>query len=171
MGWRYRRSVKVAPGVKLNFSKSGISTTLGPKGAHYTIGRKGRRTITAGTPIKGLYVSTTYNKNTIKRQKRAAKEQKRLARLEKFRANYNPNRDGFKRSEWTNHLPCRKRNTVLALCIFLGFFGVHRFYVGKEGTGLVYLITLGLLGVGWLVDIVLILLGKFKDIQGRELTR
>jgi TM2 domain-containing membrane protein YozV len=38
------------------------------------------------------------------------------------------------------------------LMTFLGLFGVHRFYMGKWGTGLLYLLTLGLLGIGWLYD-------------------
>jgi len=38
------------------------------------------------------------------------------------------------------------------LLTFLGFLGIHRFYMGKWGTGLLYLFTLGLFGIGWLYD-------------------
>jgi TM2 domain-containing membrane protein YozV len=52
------------------------------------------------------------------------------------------------------------------LGVFLGVFGGHRFYVGKIGTGLLQLVTLGGLGIWWFVDMIMILLGKFKDKQG-----
>lgn len=47
----------------------------------------------------------------------------------------------------------KSRSVSLVLCIFLGMLGVHRFYEGKNITGIIYLCTLGLLGVGWVFDI------------------
>ena len=41
------------------------------------------------------------------------------------------------------------------LCLFLGYFGIHKFYEGKVGMGILYLFTFGLFGIGWLVDIVI----------------
>ena len=47
----------------------------------------------------------------------------------------------------------QKNGTVaFLLCVFLGYFGVHKFYEGKIGTGLLYFFTFGLCGFGWLVD-------------------
>lgn len=58
----------------------------------------------------------------------------------------------------------RKNKTVaLVLCIFLGGLGAHKFYVGKVGSGILYLCTLGLFGIGWFIDIILIATGSFKD--------
>lgn len=55
------------------------------------------------------------------------------------------------------------RTTALLLCIFLGGAGAHRFYVGKVGTGILYLCTLGLCGIGWVVDLILLSMGLFRD--------
>lgn len=51
----------------------------------------------------------------------------------------------------------------LLLCIFLGYFGVHRFYVEKKTTGLIYLFTGGLFGFGWLVDIFVLVVRYLKS--------
>lgn len=59
--------------------------------------------------------------------------------------------------------------TAFFLCLVLGWLGFHRFYVGKVGTGLLYMFTLGLCGIGILIDLVVILLGGFKDCHGRML--
>lgn len=56
---------------------------------------------------------------------------------------------------------------AILLCFFFGVFGVHRFYVGKIGTGILQLITLGGLGIWTLVDFIMIVVGSFKDKEGR----
>ena len=53
MGFRFRRSVKLLPGVRLNFSKSGVSTSIGARGAHVTVGH-GQVRETVGLPGTGL---------------------------------------------------------------------------------------------------------------------
>jgi TM2 domain-containing membrane protein YozV len=55
---------------------------------------------------------------------------------------------------------------TILLCFFLGGLGIHRFYVGKVGTGILQLITLGGLGIWVLIDFIMIVVGKFKDKQG-----
>ena len=55
---------------------------------------------------------------------------------------------------------------TLLLSLFLGTVGIHRFYVGKIGTGILQLITLGGCGVWTLIDIIMIVTGKFKDKEG-----
>lgn len=56
---------------------------------------------------------------------------------------------------------------TILLCFFLGTLGVHRFYVGKIGTGLLMLVTFGAFGIWTLVDFVMIVVGNFSDKQGR----
>lgn len=55
---------------------------------------------------------------------------------------------------------------TLLLCIFLGNLGIHRFYVGKFGTGLLYLLTCGLFGIGSFVNLIFIITKKFTDSDG-----
>lgn len=52
---------------------------------------------------------------------------------------------------------CNKYVSLL-LCVFLGCIGAHRFYEKKIGTGILYLFTFGLFGIGWFVDIIRIAL-------------
>ncbi len=68
----------------------------------------------------------------------------------------------------------KSRLAAALLAWFLGIFGVHRFYVGKVGTGvtllIVSIVTLGIGGAIWaLVDLILILVGRFTDVAGRPL--
>lgn len=58
MGFRFRRTLKIAPGVHINLSKSGPSLSLGPRGAKYTIGPRGDRA-TVGIPGTGLSYTAT----------------------------------------------------------------------------------------------------------------
>ena len=55
---------------------------------------------------------------------------------------------------------------TILLCFFLGGLGVHRFYVGKIGTGILMLITCGGLGIWSLVDFIMIVCGVFRDVNG-----
>ena len=57
------------------------------------------------------------------------------------------------------------------LCFFLGVLGAHRFYVGKIGTGLLQLVTLGGLGIWALIDFIMIIVGSFTDKQGNKITQ
>ena len=55
MGLRFRRTLKIAPGVRLNFNKNSMGVTLGPRGMHYTVNTSGRHTVTTGIPGSGIY--------------------------------------------------------------------------------------------------------------------
>lgn len=57
MGWGFRKSIKIAPGVRLNLSKRGVSGTFGGKGASINVGSKGAY-LNTGIPGTGLYSRT-----------------------------------------------------------------------------------------------------------------
>jgi uncharacterized protein DUF4236 len=60
MPLRFRRRIKISPGVSLNLNKKSVSVSFGRRGAHFTVGPKGKRT-TVGLPGTGLYY-TIYQK-------------------------------------------------------------------------------------------------------------
>ncbi len=66
------------------------------------------------------------------------------------------------RKDWT---------VALLLSIFLGEFGIDRFYLGYTGLGLLKLLTAGGCGIWWLVDIILIAMNSLPDVNGQPLTR
>ncbi|WP_461246757.1 TM2 domain-containing protein [Treponema sp. R6D11] len=63
----------------------------------------------------------------------------------------------------------KKKWTALLLCLFLGWLGAHRFYVGKIGTGLLYMCTCGIFFIGAVIDFFSILMGSFRDNVGAPL--
>lgn len=92
--------------------------------------------------------------------KRKSAEPPKAAQQPTINANNNAN--GF------TYAP-KQKWVAFFLCLFFGYFGVHRFYVHKTGTGILWLFTFGLGGIGWLVDLVMILLGAFRDNMGQPL--
>ncbi len=60
---------------------------------------------------------------------------------------------------------------LFLLCFLFGCFGVHRFYVGKIGTGILQLLTLGGLGIWATIDMIIIIWGKFRDKEGYRITK
>lgn len=55
---------------------------------------------------------------------------------------------------------------TLLLCFFLGGLGIHRFYAGKIGTGILMFFTFGGFGIWILIDFIMIIIGKFTDKDG-----
>jgi len=65
----------------------------------------------------------------------------------------------------------KSRGVAFALAALLGPFGAHRFYVGKTGTAVLMLCTIGGLGLWYLYDLILVAGGSFTDIDGRLVSR
>ena len=93
------------------------------------------------------------------------------------------NNNGYGTEVFTNSVPvypnqqyaeaCSPKSKMLALvlCFLVGYLGIHRFYVGKYGTGIVWFVTAGCFGFGWVVDIIMIAIGSFTDNTGLPLKR
>lgn len=60
----------------------------------------------------------------------------------------------------------KSRWVAFFLCLLFGYLGIHNFYVGKIFWGLIYLFTLGFFRIGWVIDLIRLLLGSFKDGDG-----
>ncbi len=60
---------------------------------------------------------------------------------------------------------------LLSLAGFLGFCGLHRFYAGKIWTGILWLLTGGIFGIGQIIDIIFIICGRFRDKEDRLIIR
>ena len=69
-------------------------------------------------------------------------------------------------NQFEDEISQKSKIITMLLCIFCGYLGLHRFYAGKIGTGILYLCTAGLFGIGWMVDILFIAVGLFKDGYG-----
>ena len=59
----------------------------------------------------------------------------------------------------------KNRAVALILCLLFGYLGFHRFYVDKMGTGLVMMLTFGGFGLWYFIDLILIIIGTFKDAE------
>ena len=116
-----------------------------------------------GAPIENGYCSycgTNYQKQN---QPRSSQRQQQRGYTV-----FNNQREesGPMTEEVIDYPPAKNKMIALLLCIFLGYIGAHKFYQGKIGMGILYLLTGGLFGVGWIIDIIWILLGRATDSYG-----
>lgn len=77
----------------------------------------------------------------------------------------------YPNQQYTEVCSPKSKMLALVLCFLAGYLGLHRFYVGKFGTGIVWFLTAGCFGFGWIVDIIMIAIGVFRDSTGLPLKR
>lgn len=145
MGLNFRKSIKVAPGVKLNLGKKSAGISVGGKYGGMSFNSK--RGVRARTSIPGTGISYITGKIG---GKCSHSSHSGIAPSTVLPENY----------------AYKKFWVLLVLCVFLGWMGFHRFYAGKIGTGVIWLFTCGLFVFGWLRDIAVILSGNFYDSNG-----
>lgn len=86
--------------------------------------------------------------------------------IQNTNTNTNVNNNSNRRPTRVNRTSKKSKTVTLILAIFLGFLGVHRFYVGKIKSGVLYAFTEGLFLIGWIKDIIKISKGQFTDGKG-----
>lgn len=111
-----------------------------------------------------------YCKNDIGKVLKEAKAEAATAKISAPAININNvNNNTNQNTVAASNYPYKSKITAALLCLFFGGLGVHRFYVGKIGTGVIWLFTLGLCGIGAIIDLIVILIGGFRDKAGMPL--
>ena len=127
MGFRFRKSVKIAPGVKINFGKKSMGLSIGGKYGGVSFNSRTGTRVRASAPGTGLSYSTKLGGGHKKSS--SAKSEPQIVTVQV------------------------NATTYLLLTSFLGWMGAHRLYRKQYGIGLLYLLTIGLFCIGWIVDI------------------
>ena len=129
MSMRFRKTIKLGKGVNLNFNKNSVGISVGSKAGRITVNSKGRKTTTMHTSIKGVSFVNTQSSSSNKTPSEAVyvspKEKKEL----------------------------KTSKEMMIATIFLGWLGVQRYTSGQIGLGILYTLTFGLFGIGWIYDI------------------
>lgn len=148
MGFKFRKSINLGGGFKVNLSKSGVGYSWGTKGVRFskTASGKSRTTLTIpGTGISHVMESGGKKKST---KQNNTKSTNNLS----FPDPNNMGSGGIG-NPWVKFL----------ICLFFGCFGVHKFMEKKVGMGILYLFTMGLLGFGWIYDCIKYLIAAIKN--------
>ncbi|WP_223254375.1 DUF4236 domain-containing protein [Bacillus sp. HNG] len=93
MGLSFRKSFKIAPGVRVNVSKRGVGASFGVKGLRYSVNSRGQRRVTAGIPGSGISYTTTsssgrnYRSNAYKQHNELKRQQREAQKLQELEYN------------------------------------------------------------------------------------
>jgi hypothetical protein len=135
MGLRFRKSISIAPGVRINLNKKSASVSVGNKfgGVSYNTRTGARARVSA--PGTGLSYSTKIGSST----------------------NVNSNTSTVATVVYEEPRAEKNKWVAFVLCCLFGWLGAHKVYEGKTKKGLLYLFTFGLFGFGWMFDIIALL--------------
>ena len=136
MGFRFRKSINLGGGFRVNLSKSGVGYSWGTKGVRFTKTAKGKRRTTLSIPGTGISYVTESNGTQIT----APRQPKNTTNFPAPTPDNNEN--GGNGMVWIKFI----------ICLLFGIFGVHKFMEKKIGMGVLYLFTAGLFGLGWFYD-------------------
>ncbi|MCI9227091.1 MAG: DUF4236 domain-containing protein [Dorea sp.] len=120
MGLKFRKSIKVAPGVKLNLNTKSSSVTLGTKGAHCTVNTTGKKTTSVGIPGTGIsYVSTTGGgkKQETKSNKKTASKTSPTTKAKPSKGS--SKKSGEKIAKGSTKTQPKKKGGCLATCLLI----------------------------------------------------
>lgn len=128
MGMKFRKSMKIAPGVKLNLGKKSVGVSIGGKHGGISMNSKTGTKARVSAPGTGLSYTTKIGGSSSSKSSTANSVSSPISGTRP-------------KNKWVS----------LLLCLFT-VFG-HKFYEGRVGMGVLYLFTVGLFGIGWLIDI------------------
>lgn len=153
MSTRFRKSINLGGGVRLNVSKKGVGVSAGTKGFRVSYGADGKVRRSVSIPGTGIY-----DVKVVGGKSKGVDDMSSASSLGFGNLTFKP----FK----AEPSPKNKKVTLL-LCIFGGYFGLHYFYAKRYCMGILYLLTLGLFFIGWWYDIYRICRNRFFDNEQR----
>ena len=126
MGLKFRKSIKIAPGVKVNIGKKSAGVSIGGKYGGISMNTKTGTRARVSAPGTGISYTTKIGGAS------------------------------GKSSSSSNETDITEINVkvYLVLTVLLGWLGIHRFYRRQYGIGLLYMLTGGIFFIGWIVDII-----------------
>ena len=125
MGLKFRKSIKIAPGVKVNIGKKSAGVSIGGKYGGISMNSKTGTRARVSAPGTGMSYTTKVGSSHKKRS-----------------------------SSQKSDAPEINITTYLLLTVLLGWLGIHRFYRRQYGIGLLYMFTGGIFFIGWFIDII-----------------
>lgn len=150
MAFRFRKSIKAGP-LRINLSKSGIGYSVGTKGFRYTKKASGGYRTTTSIPGTGI----SFVQDSAGTKKRTSQARSYISH----------------NSQGGNNMRKPKSSkTEFLLCLFLGWAGAHKFYIGKILLGILYLFTFGFFLIGWWGDMIILCMENLCKSKGSELS-